>query len=251
MTDSGPNEGCGMAWPPGLETLKRYLNNPETKKSLNATNKYWEECSNSVPNALDRDTSPASISLLPSLLSKMEIVLFNGDMDYICNWLGIDYMIGNMTWADHTGFQNPSKYDWVIDGNSVGNYKKERNLTFIIVYNSSHMAPIDQGAAALDLVLGEIGQNRFGKLIDLNPPSNIKNITSIIDIDYAGYHSFFGYLLVIGGLFLIVYSCLWYRRRSSMGRGKHIIDGGVQWHELTNIDEEDGLFSGEIGWDEK
>ena len=47
--------------------------------------------------------SPSSITLLPSVIERIPVLLFAGDQDYICNYMGIEKMIGSMTWDGETG----------------------------------------------------------------------------------------------------------------------------------------------------
>lgn len=47
--------------------------------------------------------SPSSITLLPSVLEKIPVLLFAGDQDYICNYMGIENMIKSMSWNGEKG----------------------------------------------------------------------------------------------------------------------------------------------------
>lgn len=42
--------------------------------------------------------------LLPSLLEKMPILLYNGDKDLMCAGVGIEAMIEDLEWNGATGF---------------------------------------------------------------------------------------------------------------------------------------------------
>ena len=48
--------------------------------------------------------SPSSITLLPSVIERIPVLLFVGDQDYICNYVGIEKMIDAMTWGGEKGF---------------------------------------------------------------------------------------------------------------------------------------------------
>lgn len=47
--------------------------------------------------------SPSSITLLPSVLERIPVLLFVGDQDYICNYMGIEKMMDAMTWSGEKG----------------------------------------------------------------------------------------------------------------------------------------------------
>lgn len=48
-------------------------------------------------------SSPSSITLLPSVIERIPVLLFVGDQDYICNYMGIEKMINVMTWNGEKG----------------------------------------------------------------------------------------------------------------------------------------------------
>jgi len=47
--------------------------------------------------------SASSITLLPSVIERIPVLLFAGDRDYICNYMGIEKMIDSMTWNGEKG----------------------------------------------------------------------------------------------------------------------------------------------------
>jgi hypothetical protein len=47
--------------------------------------------------------SRPSIELLPSLLEKIDVLLFAGDLDAMCNWVGIQNTIDALEWQGATG----------------------------------------------------------------------------------------------------------------------------------------------------
>ena len=48
-------------------------------------------------------TSNASITVLPRVLERIPVMLFAGDQDLICNYMGIETMIQAMDWNGGTG----------------------------------------------------------------------------------------------------------------------------------------------------
>ena len=219
----------------------RYLNLPQIKAYLNASNspqRDWVECSSIVMTTLRSDRSPPSINLLPSLLEKVQITLFNGDKDLICNYLGLEYMVGNLTWNNHTGFTDPETFDWYVNGNISGEYKIQDNLTLIKVFGASHMVPVDVPEAALDLIFGELNLDRIGYMNLTSKPKVLKTDAPFVITD-IGYQSLFIGLIITCGMVLLGYLLLTcYKRRRKFNR-----DEEIQWHELANIDDDEDLFS--------
>lgn len=168
LRDSYPS--CGMNWPYELKYVKPFLNNDDNKHELNLKKlKTWNECSGRVGRNFNARSSFPSVHLLPDLLKQVPIVLFNGANDIICNTEGVLLYISKLKWNGIKGFENTdAKADWVHDEKNVGYLLQERNLTFINIYNSSHMVPYDLpdvSRALLDIIAGNFDE----KTIDNKP----------------------------------------------------------------------------------
>lgn len=104
LTDKFPS--CGAAWPPDLPDMYKFLNKPEVIKAFHATRKQeaWVECSGQVGSQFWARKSAPAVTLLPSLLEKVPILLFAGDQDLICCYKGIEALSNKLTWNGDTGF---------------------------------------------------------------------------------------------------------------------------------------------------
>ncbi|EGX46187.1 Cell death protease [Orbilia oligospora] len=161
---------CGMAWPPDLKWVTPYLRQPDVVKALHVNSDKmsgWEECSGAVSGSFRARNSKSSVELLPDLLKEMKIMLFSGDQDLICNHIGTENLIKNMTWNGATGFETSPgvwapRSEWVYEGNPAGYYQTARNLTYVLVYNSSHMVPFDVPMQSLDMLDRFIGVSKDG-----------------------------------------------------------------------------------------
>ena len=78
---------------------------PEVVRALHATAHpgSWVECRSSVHQAFHEKDLESSISVLPRVLSKIPTLLFVGDQDLICNYIGIENMIKALSWNGETG----------------------------------------------------------------------------------------------------------------------------------------------------
>ncbi|KAG8899253.1 Cell death protease, partial [Tulasnella sp. 408] len=103
LSDEYP--ACGMNWPPDLAGVTEYLRRKDVITALHATDKAeaWTECQSGVFSNLNCKNSPASVTLLPSLLDKVPIMLFAGDQDFICNYVGIEAIIADLEWKGSIG----------------------------------------------------------------------------------------------------------------------------------------------------
>jgi carboxypeptidase C (cathepsin A) len=63
----------------------------------------WEECRSKIHRDFSTRQSNASITILPRVLEKIPVMLFAGDQDLICNYVGLESMMQSMTWNGETG----------------------------------------------------------------------------------------------------------------------------------------------------
>ncbi|KAL4930042.1 serine-type carboxypeptidase kexA [Aspergillus undulatus] len=152
---------CGNTWPPDLADMKPYLRTREVIQALNINPEKqsgWDECDGNVGSMFRPQKSEPSVNLLPGLLeSGVEILLFSGDQDLICNHHGTEQLISNMRWAGGTGFETSPgvwapRHDWTFEDEPAGYYQHARNLTYVLFYNASHMVPFDLPRRSRDMV---------------------------------------------------------------------------------------------------
>ena len=61
------------------------------------------ECRSRVHTEFSVRTSNSSVTVLPRVLEKIPVMLFVGDQDLICNYVGVESMIQAMHWNGETG----------------------------------------------------------------------------------------------------------------------------------------------------
>merc|ERR1712061_674021 len=102
-------------------------------------------------------------TLLPDLLHDgIKVLIYAGDCDYICNWLGNKAWTKVLDWDGKDEFNKASDNDWQMDGKTVARLRKARSFHFMQVFEAGHMVPMDQPAVALAMVNAFIG----GKMSD-------------------------------------------------------------------------------------
>ncbi|RHZ54311.1 hypothetical protein Glove_428g80 [Diversispora epigaea] len=156
-SDSFPS--CGISWPYELTTIAEYLRRKDVVSAIHATSQQigWVECSSGVGRGFTGDTSPPAVTLLPDILEQIEVLLYSGDQDLICNHMGTEDMISNLTWNGAKGFKNLTSTPWFVNYTQAGYIISERNLTYVLVYNSSHMVPYDVPVVSADMMYRFIG----------------------------------------------------------------------------------------------
>ncbi|KAJ2868168.1 Cell death protease [Coemansia aciculifera] len=227
LTDTQPS--CGMNWPSEIGTYTEYLNRADVQKSINVREApaVWTECSD-LPNKKLKhdDTPPASIPLRNVLNLGVPVLLFVGKEDYLCNYVGTEWSIGNMTWAGSKGFQKPVKSEWRINGQTVGSVESERGLTYALVYNASHMVGVDKPREILDVFTAFTNASAA----NLRFSSTFREITTT-DVPVArgselGKWLGLGFLLFLVLLFALCFKCrvrifAWWKR----GQDAQRLDG--------------------------
>ncbi|KAF2086090.1 pheromone-processing carboxypeptidase KEX1 [Saccharata proteae CBS 121410] len=154
------DDSCGMNWPPDLAQVTPYLRRDDVKNALHVNpdkRTGWQECSGSVSMNFRARHSVPAVKLLPEILNEVPIVLFSGDQDLICNHIGTEELINNMSFNGGKGFELDSgttapRRDWTFEGEPAGIYQEARNLTYILFYNSSHMVPFDFSRRSRDML---------------------------------------------------------------------------------------------------
>ena len=88
-----------------LSSTQTVCQRPEVVRAIHASasSQTWTECRGTIHHAFNTEHSPSAITVLPRVLSKMEVLLFAGDQDLICNYVGIENLIQAMTWNGATG----------------------------------------------------------------------------------------------------------------------------------------------------
>eukprot|EP00638_Chattonella_subsalsa_P003430 CAMPEP_0117757314 /NCGR_PEP_ID=MMETSP0947-20121206/14652_1 /TAXON_ID=44440 /ORGANISM="Chattonella subsalsa, Strain CCMP2191" /LENGTH=455 /DNA_ID=CAMNT_0005577173 /DNA_START=124 /DNA_END=1491 /DNA_ORIENTATION=- len=122
----------------------------------------WEECNNQVNRDFSKDWMKNFHSnLVPMLESGIEVLIYAGDCDYICNWMGNKAWTLELGWEGKEAFNAASDVDWMVNGAKAGVVRSSGGLTFLQVFEAGHMVPMDQPEAALELLQTFITKQSF------------------------------------------------------------------------------------------
>lgn len=103
-------------------------------------------------------------TLIPMLESGVRVLIYAGDVDFICNWIGNKAWTQTLTWSGKNRFNAESDKPWQYSDLLTNEYKQgglvrtakaaagKGSLTFLQVYEAGHMVPMDQPGAALALL---------------------------------------------------------------------------------------------------
>ena len=92
--------------------------------------------------------------LVPGILKEIPVLIYAGDADYICNWLGNLAWTNELEWPGQKAYQKASLEDLKLsdDGSKIGSVKSAHNLTFTRIHAAGHMVPYNQPVASLDVL---------------------------------------------------------------------------------------------------
>ncbi|XP_030067878.1 lysosomal protective protein [Microcaecilia unicolor] len=122
-----------------------FLNNPRVRKALHIPEDLpqWEVCNEEVFRNFDREISSIAEQYLKLLSTKKyRILLYNGDVDMACNFLGIEWFVDSLQ-QELQGKRRAWTYK-ERNSTQIGGYVKEfANMTVLTVKGSGHMVPTD------------------------------------------------------------------------------------------------------------
>ncbi|RCH80744.1 hypothetical protein CU097_003785, partial [Rhizopus azygosporus] len=140
-----------------IEAIQDYANKPEVISNLGVDPEVekYESCSNSVGYRFGT-TGDNSFDYSPKVAETLEagvrVLLYVGDMDWICNWVGNLAWSLEMKWSGQEGYNAAPTEPWYSDltGKHAGDVRSFGKLTFLKIFEAGHMVPFDQPENALD-----------------------------------------------------------------------------------------------------
>jgi len=151
--------------------VKTYLNTKSIQEQLGTSGK-WGSCNTKVTLLfqLAGDWMVNYHTKIPDLLHDgIDVLIYAGDEDYVCNWLGNRAWVKDLEWDRKEDFNNAEELEWQVSSKTVARHRSAGNFHFMQVYEAGHMVPMDKPAESLEMV------NRFvsGSLTQNDMPSSI------------------------------------------------------------------------------
>ncbi|EEA21196.1 hypothetical protein EYB25_008653 [Talaromyces marneffei] len=138
-------------YPPS--TYSTYLSKSAVVKAIGAQTSY-QECPNAPYNkfASTGDNPRSFLSTLSSVVqSGINVLVWAGDADWICNWLG-NYGVANaVNFSGHAEFSAKNLAPYTVNGVEKGMFKNVNNFSFLKVYGAGHEVPFYQPETALQV----------------------------------------------------------------------------------------------------
>lgn len=139
-----------------LDWISAYLNRKDVMKALGAEVSSYDSCNFDINRnfLLQGDWMKPYHRVVPGLLAEIPVLIYAGDADYICNWLGNKAWTEALEWPGAKEYKKAKMEDFKIngDGKTVGQVKSSGNFTFLKLHAGGHMVPYDQPEASLEMV---------------------------------------------------------------------------------------------------
>lgn len=131
-----------------------WLNKPEVQEALGVEVDNYDSCNFDINRnfLMQGDWMKPYYRLVPQLLEEIPVLIYAGDADFICNWLGNKAWTNELEWDGHKDFSEAKTKSLKIgeDGKKYGEVQTAKNLTFMRIFGAGHMTPMDQPENSLD-----------------------------------------------------------------------------------------------------
>ncbi|KAF8810683.1 putative carboxypeptidase S1, partial [Phlegmacium glaucopus] len=144
-------QNSSALFPP--EFYVNYLHEASIKKRIGAEVQY-KECPD-APFEQFVKTGDDARTLLPQLAalanSGLKMLIWAGDADINCNWLGGHASVLAMDWFGKEALSQTPFTNMTINGNAVAAIQNVDNFSFARVFQAGHEVPAFQPEAALEI----------------------------------------------------------------------------------------------------
>lgn len=148
--------------------IENWLNLDSTKKALHVTEESntWTSCNMGINLKFHTDWMKDFSPFVADLLNDgIPALIYAGDVDYICNYLGNRAWTLTLEWSHKDEFNAAPDHEWGSNESTqmgtAGLAKSSNGFTFIQIYDAGHMVPTDQPKVALDMIRTFVSGGEF------------------------------------------------------------------------------------------
>ncbi|KAF7714553.1 Carboxypeptidase [Penicillium ucsense] len=152
----------------GMGYVSEYLNQAKVREALGAEVDGYDSCNFDINRnfLFHGDWMKPYHRLVPGLIEQIPVLIYAGDADFICNWLGNKAWSEALEWPGQKEFAKKELKDLTIEqnehtGKKIGQVKSHGNFTFMRLYGGGHMVPMDQPEASLEFFNRWLGGEWF------------------------------------------------------------------------------------------
>ncbi|BDD60985.1 hypothetical protein MAP00_006071 [Monascus purpureus] len=124
-------------------TYSSYLQQEGVVKAIGARVQY-QECPDAPYDKFSK-TGDNSRTFLPTLSqvvrTGIQVLIWAGDADWICNWLGVQDVVNAVAFPGTLEFRRKPLVPYTVGGEAKGTFKAVDNLSFLRVFEAGHEVP--------------------------------------------------------------------------------------------------------------
>jgi len=139
-----------------FSNVARFLSRPEVLKILGVDPSHkWQDCNRAVAIEFELagDWMHSFETKIPDQLAAgIDLLIYAGDQDFICNWIGNQAWANTMAWPHQGDYNTTTPVDWYVDCKAAGTLQASNGFHFLRVYDAGHMVPMDQPVVALAMI---------------------------------------------------------------------------------------------------
>eukprot|EP00538_Stauroneis_constricta_P000579 CAMPEP_0119546514 /NCGR_PEP_ID=MMETSP1352-20130426/902_1 /TAXON_ID=265584 /ORGANISM="Stauroneis constricta, Strain CCMP1120" /LENGTH=553 /DNA_ID=CAMNT_0007591225 /DNA_START=176 /DNA_END=1837 /DNA_ORIENTATION=- len=135
-----------------FSNVQTWLNDKEVRAALNVDESHshhWESCNMGINLKFHVDWMKDFSGYVADMLDDgIQALIYAGDVDFICNYLGNKAWSYQLEWSGGDEFRAADEHEW----NGAGLARTANGLTFLQVYDAGHMVPSDKPKESLDML---------------------------------------------------------------------------------------------------
>uniref|UniRef100_A0A6V7QU96 Carboxypeptidase n=1 Tax=Ananas comosus var. bracteatus TaxID=296719 RepID=A0A6V7QU96_ANACO len=136
-----------------FSNMEKFLNEKYVRNALGVGDRKFISCNPLVYEAMITDWMKNLEVGIPTLIDDgIKLLVYAGEYDLICNWLGNFRWVNSMEWSGQKTFAESPMAPFTVDGKKAGLIKAYGPLSFLKVHDAGHMVPMDQPKAALAML---------------------------------------------------------------------------------------------------
>lgn len=139
--------------------IEKWLNLESTQKALHVSEESpkWTSCNMGINLKFHTDWMKDFSPFVADLLNDgIHTLIYAGDVDFICNYLGNRAWTLELDWKFKPEFNAAKEHEWGTseegDGGAAGLVRSSNGFTFMQVYDAGHMVPADRPAVSVSII---------------------------------------------------------------------------------------------------
>ena len=146
-----------------------FMNRADVQASLGVPPKtLWQACDMLVNTMFVQDWFKDFNWTIPQLLQHdVRVLIYAGDMDFICNWIGNKNWTTALAWPEQAAFVAAPDLPFTVNSKpaaevrTVASKTTRQLFSFMRVFGAGHMVPMDQPETALAMIDAFITNTQF------------------------------------------------------------------------------------------